>query len=268
MGRPPTISRQQLLDTARRVFAQKGFEAATLADIARELNVTPAALLRHYPTKQALFAQAMGATRFDVPEVVKELARVEASSDPRIVLRQLAERFIPFIQKTIAENLAIYMHSRTRAHLVLPFDPRADDTPPKRGLRIVTDYFRRAAEAGVIRIRDPRAAALLFMGSLNSYVFFHQVLNVAPKPYPLSVYVDALIDLWAEGAMGGHHGKHQKSSAASDRAAGSHRRRTGHAPVHARQARTETADRLGNPGGANRQGRLTRRRPRHTRPRR
>ena len=59
MGRPPRIRRDQILDTARRVFAAKGFAAATLADIAGELGVTAAALLRHVRSKDALFAEAM-----------------------------------------------------------------------------------------------------------------------------------------------------------------------------------------------------------------
>ena len=33
MGRPPTINRLELLATARRVFAEKGFDAATLAGL-------------------------------------------------------------------------------------------------------------------------------------------------------------------------------------------------------------------------------------------
>jgi len=85
MGRPPTIQRQQLLETARRIFAQKGFEAATLADIARELSVTPAALLRHAASKQALFAQSMRAARVAPPEFILELAATDAAADPRIV---------------------------------------------------------------------------------------------------------------------------------------------------------------------------------------
>ena len=34
MGRPARISREQLLETARRVFAAKGFDAATLGRLA------------------------------------------------------------------------------------------------------------------------------------------------------------------------------------------------------------------------------------------
>src|ERR671935_1336696 len=101
MGRPPTITREQLLETARRVFAAKGFEAATLADIARELRVTPAAVLRHTRSKLELFRAAMHGRVTAPPDFILELANVDAATDPRMVLRGIAERFIPFAEKVI-----------------------------------------------------------------------------------------------------------------------------------------------------------------------
>jgi len=129
MGRPAIISREQLLDTARSVFARKGYEAATLADIAAKLKVTAAAVLRHFPSKQALFAAAMQPRRLEIPTFIHELATVDPAADPRIVLRRLAEQFVPFVQRTLAENLAVYMFSRAQTSIVLPFDPRDPDTP-------------------------------------------------------------------------------------------------------------------------------------------
>ena len=88
MGRPPTISKDRLIDTARRVFAAKGFDATTLADIAGELGVTPAAILRHVDSKQALFGLAMkSGMLLDPPQCILELPKIDAKSDPRVVLR-------------------------------------------------------------------------------------------------------------------------------------------------------------------------------------
>src|SRR5581483_5039957 len=218
MGRPPTISRDQILQTARAVFTEKGFAAATLADIAGDLHVTPAAVLRHFESKEALFGASMRGS-VALPECVLRLEGIDASTDPRAVLRQLAEEWIPFAKKTIAQNVVLTMHARSNPTLVLPFDPASEDSPPKRGEKIITGYFRRANAAGVLRIGDPRAAALLFMGSLVSYVFMHVVLRVVEPPYPIGDYIDALIDLWSHGAIvGGHRGKPAQKSAA-DRAA-------------------------------------------------
>src|SRR5579864_7494623 len=112
MGRPPRMTRKQLLDCARRVFAARGFEATTLADIASELRVTPAALLRHVPSKQALFAESMRPAVITLPAAILELPQVDPASDATVVLRRLAEEFVPFLSQTIAENLAVYMHRR------------------------------------------------------------------------------------------------------------------------------------------------------------
>jgi AcrR family transcriptional regulator len=265
MGRPAIIQREQLLETARRVFARKGFEAATLADIASEIKVTPAAMLRHFPSKQALFAAAMQPRHIEVPRFIFDLVATDASEDPRVVLRRLAEAFVPFVQQTLADNLAVYMFSRAQTSIVLPFDPRDPDTPPRRGLQVVTEYFKRAQAAGVLRVHDPRAAALLFMGSLQSYVFIHQVLHVSPV-YPLPDYIDALIDLWSDGAFGGTRGrkKHQTHRGpARDRDRGG-----GDAVLHAGATKTARSDSVRDARSKNGKRRIARGRTRDKSPRR
>src|SRR6266566_814571 len=223
------------------------------ARIARELRVTPAAVLRHARSKQDLFRAAMSSRITAPPEFILDLKNVDPRGDPRVVLRGIAERFVPFVEKIIAENIAVYMHERARS-LVVPFDADAQDSPPRRVLAIVGDYFRRAMDAGVIRRGDPRAFALLFMGSLQAYVMNHQILKVAPKPYPLGRYIDALIDLWSNGAIvGGHRGKAGHSSGArsrADRGRGSNRR---NASLHEGPAGTEGADGLRDARSAHRQ---------------
>src|ERR1043166_10251281 len=117
MGPPPTTTGEQVLETARRVFATKGFEAATLADIAAELKITAAAVLRHAPTKQALFNAAMRPRHLELPPAIIHLQVTGGAEDPRVVLRRLAEEVVPFGSATIAENLAIYMHRRSQTSI-------------------------------------------------------------------------------------------------------------------------------------------------------
>ncbi|HEV8657983.1 MAG TPA: TetR/AcrR family transcriptional regulator [Thermoanaerobaculia bacterium] len=270
MGRPPIISREQILQSARSLFTLKGFASATLADIAGELHVTPAAILRHFDSKQALFEAAMH-TKVKLPQCILDLQTVNASADPRVVLRRVAEEWVPFARTTIVQHLVVTMHEQTNPTLVMPFDPRSEDSPPKRGLKIVTRYFRRAKEAGVVQIKDPRAAALLFMGSLLSYVFIHHVLKVVDTPYPLDDYVDALLDLWSHGAIepkkhGGSRGRKEVVPSQKNRADRDHRRRRDRsAAVHAAEAQAEAARSGRHARGEDSERRLARRRPRDSR---
>jgi AcrR family transcriptional regulator len=266
MGRPPTISRDRIIDTARRVFAAKGFDATTLADIAKELGVTPAAILRHVDSKQALFGLAMkSGMLLDPPECILELPQIDAKTDPRVVLRRIAEGFVPFIQDVLATRIVVAMHASSRStSLVLPFDPETDN-PPRRGLKIVADYFRRAAEAGVMRIRDPHAAALLFMGSLQGYVLSQTVLKMTP-PVPLSHYIDALLELWTSGALN-VGGRSVKGNARQnrDRDRGARARGDRSADLAARKPQAEAGRPQRLARSANRTGGVARRRPRRPR---
>ena len=55
----PRDRRDQILRAAGEIFAEKGFHSASLAEIARQVGITPAALYRHFPSKQHLLGQAL-----------------------------------------------------------------------------------------------------------------------------------------------------------------------------------------------------------------
>src|SRR5437763_7401694 len=57
--RRPEEVRSLLLDGAREVFGDKGFEAATTMEIAKRSGVAHALLFRHFGTKAELFEQAV-----------------------------------------------------------------------------------------------------------------------------------------------------------------------------------------------------------------
>jgi AcrR family transcriptional regulator len=210
MGRRPLRSRQEVLAAARSVFSERGYEGATLAAIAQRVGLSPAALLRHAPTKEALFTAAMARADGDLPLPMDELARLPAGADPRRVLRRLGESFVPFIEERLAEVIAAWLRASSRGEMrpedgvparLLPFDPRQSPNPPQRAVALLEDYFRRSARAGRMRLRDPRAAALAFLGSLHSYVFLHRIARVFDPPLPLAAYLDTLIDVWTTGAI-------------------------------------------------------------------
>ena len=202
MGRPQRVTREQVLTESRRAFSERGFEGTTLADIGARLGVSPAALLRHAPSKEALFHLAME------PEAGERLptdflAEVSPEEDPARVLRKLAREFIPFIEQKMGENIARFLRARTEEEartIRLPFDPRKKTSPPALAIRAVEGYFRRAREAGTVEVRSPRAAALAFLGSLQSYVFLHRVLLIEP-PVPLDRYLDTVLEIWKHGAI-------------------------------------------------------------------
>ena len=203
MGRRPRVTRDEVLRQARAAFAERGYDGTTLAAIGSRLGVSGSALLRHAPTKEALFREAMAAGEAEDRLPSDFLADVPDSENPARPLRRLATLLVPYIEQRMGENIAHFLRARTEEEartVRLPFDPRRRSSPPARVLAALEAYFRRARAAGRIHVRDPRAGALAFMGAIQSYVFIHRVARIAP-PIPLGRYLDTLLDIWTRGAF-------------------------------------------------------------------
>ena len=60
ISKPPEERRQEILDTAMRLFTERGYEETSMADIAREMDVVQGLCYRYFDSKQKLFHEAMG----------------------------------------------------------------------------------------------------------------------------------------------------------------------------------------------------------------
>jgi AcrR family transcriptional regulator len=203
MGRTARVNRDQVLSAAREAFVERGYEGATLADIAGRVGVSPAALLRHAPTKRDLFIACMGEGE---PEAMpfEFLEQMNGSEDPRLVLRRAAEALIPFLEAKMRQIVARWVYFKTVpgvGRMPLPFDPQARPTPPQKNLKYLEDYMRRAARRKTLRVRDPRAAAMAFLATLHSYVFLQHVMEILEHPMPLEEYLETVLDIWTNGAI-------------------------------------------------------------------
>ena len=203
MGRTARVNRGQVLSAAREAFVERGYEGATLADIAGRIGVSAAALLRHAPTKRDLFVACMGEGE---PEAMPLafLQEMDGSEDPKRVLRRAAETMVPFLESKMRQIVARWVYFKRVPGvglMPLPFDPSARPTPPQKNLKYLEDYMRRAARKGRLRIEDPSAAALSFLATLHSYVFLQHVMEVLEKPMPLERYLETVLDIWTRGAI-------------------------------------------------------------------
>jgi len=57
--RKSRLRRQQILDVAAENFADKGFYATSLADIAEQAGITPAGILHHFKSKELLLTELL-----------------------------------------------------------------------------------------------------------------------------------------------------------------------------------------------------------------
>ncbi|GHE78155.1 TetR family transcriptional regulator [Streptomyces longispororuber] len=131
-------NRARILEAARAVFGAEGLRAP-VRDVARHAGLGPATLYRHFPTKQALIAEAFAEQRRACHAAVRDAL---ADADPWRGFRGLVER--------ICE---LHAHSRGFADAFMTAFPEAMDfaADRERTLRAVGELARRAQETGRLR---------------------------------------------------------------------------------------------------------------------
>jgi AcrR family transcriptional regulator len=65
-------TRQLIAETARRLFAERGFEAVSVSEIAREAEVSEATVFNYFPTKEDLVYQGMEAFEQELLVAIRE----------------------------------------------------------------------------------------------------------------------------------------------------------------------------------------------------
>jgi AcrR family transcriptional regulator len=65
-------TRELIADTARRLFAERGFEHVTVSEIAREAEVAPATVFNYFPAKEDLFYSRLEAFQERLLSAIRE----------------------------------------------------------------------------------------------------------------------------------------------------------------------------------------------------
>lgn len=141
---------QEILDTAMRLFYEKGYEKTSITDIAKAIGIAQGLCYRYFPSKEALFDSAIEqyadqlVSRFVVP-----------SNSDRLTLKKMIET-MPIMVET--EDNAYYK----TLHIVenKKFHDQLTLKVCEKLSKIVIKLFERAKEKGEIAIDDIQTAAI------------------------------------------------------------------------------------------------------------
>ncbi|MDO8883579.1 MAG: helix-turn-helix domain-containing protein [Pseudotabrizicola sp.] len=81
----------EILDSARRAFAEKGFDGASMQDIARQAGMSVGNFYRYFPSKSAIVEALIA---LDMAEMEQDFATILAHPNPILALRETIERKI------------------------------------------------------------------------------------------------------------------------------------------------------------------------------
>jgi len=170
--------RRQIVEGARQVFLARGFDAASMGDIAKAAGVSKGTLYVYFKDKEQLFSAIVMEECVGQAEGIFKLD----PSDPDVAgtLTRLGIGYINFLcrpEKASAIRTVIAIADR------MPSIGKAFyETGPSSGIGILAAYLRAQTDAGVLNVEDPEVSAAQFMETCQATLFKPVLFNFAPPP--------------------------------------------------------------------------------------
>lgn len=183
---------QAILRHAARVFAEKGYEGASIRDISRASGVSLAGMYYYVESKQKLLYLIQLSTFKTVLQRLER--RIAVSMDPverlRILVRNHLEYFLrhPIEMKVLShEDQALEGNYRKEVLAI-----------KRRYYEIALGVFGDLREAGFVRRMNARVAVLSLFGMMNWIYTWHRP-GVDPRAEALA---EGIVNLFLHGVMG------------------------------------------------------------------
>ena len=163
---------RQIIDGARKVFLEQGFDGASVGDIVRVAGVSKGTLYAYFPSKEKLFETLIFEDRRRQAE---QLFSIEMGNDDvRAELTALGRRFLSKVLS--AEALS---HARTviAASARFPDIGRAYfEAGPHYGAQKLAAYLEVQTEQGALCVEHYERAAWQFLDLCKSQLHLRQIL--------------------------------------------------------------------------------------------
>lgn len=174
-----SLKRRQILDGARRIFVEVGFDTASMNDITRAAGVSKSTLYVYFRSKEELFQALISEERERYFSEIESL--LGDAEHPAETLRVYGEKLAGFMlspEAMRAKRTVIAVASRM-PELGRDFYRHG----PQRGHAFICHYLERAVAAGALRIDDVPLAASQFVELCTAGVLRRRFFDdQAPQP--------------------------------------------------------------------------------------
>ncbi len=189
-------TRDRMLQAANDVFAEKGYQAASVGAITKRADTAHGTFYLYFKNKDDAFGQVFGS----ITDQMREESRARLSEDRYQGLVGVIRGFLgvfvqhPGLMRAMGEGMML--------------SPVVEDIwrdMHKHYADRITHRLDREREAGAVRALDTHAAAQALASMAEWYAFTHLVLGddaPAPTENDLDLAVETLADLWYHAVYG------------------------------------------------------------------
>lgn len=189
--------REQIIETALRLFAQQGFDGTSTKQIAQAAGITEGLIFHYFATKADLLAAVLethhsflGALR-----VLLNNAQEEAVAP---LLTRLATAWLQTLRREREITLVLFSTAQSNPKVGEAFQALVTE-----GITRLAATLQRAVDRGELRADLPLAtSAHLFFSSIFIFFVRHQHLSTADWEAQAATFVDELLAVWLAGARG------------------------------------------------------------------
>lgn len=187
--------KDQILKAAERIFARKGFQEATVSDVAREAHVSDTTIYEYFSTKEELlFSIPDETTRKGMETLSFHLNYIRGATNK---IRSIIYHLLWFYQNHPDYSSLIMLTLKQNRRFL---ETEAYQTI-RKGFRIIVEVIEEGIVSGEFQTgTNPYLVRHVILGTIENIVFRRLLLG---KPEDLLQYVDPLTDLITDGIRKG-----------------------------------------------------------------
>lgn len=195
-GRPKDLEKKAaILDAAKRLFPQRGYDGVSMESIAAEAGVSKLTVYNHFSDKENLFAEAVKCRCEEL--LPPEVFAVEPGARP--IAEQLRGIALAF-HALITSDEAVQLH-RTLAARAMTDNGLAErfyEAGPRRTILALQCFLDRAHAARVLDIADSRRAAAHFFCLLKGEHHMQMIVGCCERlpARECKAHIDSVVDLF------------------------------------------------------------------------
>jgi AcrR family transcriptional regulator len=200
MGRTAKVvedRREQILESALKVFAEKGFDRATNKDIARAAGITPGLIYHYFKSKHDVLKEALEG--HSPIRVIHSISPEMLDLPPERFLRSVLEEMFAILEsERFALLMRVFLPAAIQGSLAAPmlYSSITEATA------FLESYFTQKMEHGELRKMDPALTTHLFLGGIMDMTLRRQVTkDPAVMRYSRAQVIDGVLELTLRGLL-------------------------------------------------------------------
>ena len=171
--------RDQILEAALRVFADKGFAETTMEEVAADAGLAKGSLYVYFPTKEDLLRKLL--SRFtllpELPELMDSIREMPPNKGIPKLVRQIWRRFRE--RRELARVVVREIHSNAERARIF------NEEVGLRAYRLLAEYLATWMKRGELKRADPLATAQCLFGMLWFFLLSQELMS-GKETHPLS----------------------------------------------------------------------------------